>query len=343
MQHKITKPSRLLNQCGELIQKGYSTHPLLKFCRKDVACKKRLKEWDYYLINNDTYAVAITVGKNTPLVLISASLIDLKNKKEISRSSVKIASDKLLSMPESSKTGDIVYHCGETKVSLRICDPNREVSLSMKKSIGGQELDISLMLFCEPEDSMVIATPFTEGKELFYYNRKIIGMRAVGIARFGNWKVRFDPSNSFGLLDWGRGVWPYHTTWYWGAAQGNVHGNIFGFNLGYGFGDTTAATENMLFLNGVASKLHTVTFHIPKNKNGKFEYDKPWRITSSDGRFEMEFHPIFDRSLKLSVLVLLTNQHQVFGTFTGTAELDDGTIVYLKDFLGFAERVENRW
>ncbi len=51
-------------------------------------------------------------------------------------------------------------------------------------------------------------------------------------------------------------------------ASGLVDGVPFGWNIGYGFGDTSAATENMLFYNGKAHKLHSVQFHIPmKRKN----------------------------------------------------------------------------
>ena len=32
-----------------------------------------------------------------------------------------------------------------------------------------------------------------------------------------------------------------------------------------------------------------------------------------------------------------------YGRFTGTAVLDDGTPVDIKDFPGFAEKVENKW
>ncbi|MCB7430231.1 DUF2804 domain-containing protein, partial [Erysipelatoclostridium ramosum] len=86
--------------------------------------------------------------------------------------------------------------------------------------------------------------------------------------------------------DWGRGVWTYDNTWYWGNGNGLVEGKPFGFNVGYGFGDTTAASENLLLYDGVAHKLEDVTFHIPPDS-----YLKPWRITSSDARFEMSFQP----------------------------------------------------
>ncbi len=343
MQHKITKPSKLLNRSGELIQKGYATSPLLQYRQKDVALKSRLKEWDYYLISNDRYVVALTIGKTMSLILVSASLIDLDNGKETTKSTFGIVSEKNFSMPESSETGDINYHNANTNISLIHHNGKRKLTLSMKGFLNNENLNLSFILSHEPQDSMVIATPFYEGNKLFYYNRKIIAMRASGDARLGNQTLSFLPSNSFSLLDWGRGVWPYHTTWYWSAAQGMIGNHLFGFNLGCGFGDTSRATENMLFYDGIASKLEEVTFHIPINNRNSYDNMKQWEITSSDHRLQMVFSPIWDRSINLSAILLSTNQHQVFGRFTGKAFLNDGTIVCLKDFWGFIERVENKW
>ena len=167
-------------------------------------------------------------------------------------------------------------------------------------------------------------------------------MRAAGTVRIGGQTYTFDPADSFGVLDWGRGVWTYHNTWYWGSASGQVDGVPFGWNIGYGFGDTSAASENMLFYDGRTHKLGQVTFHIPMA--GKREdYLAPWRFTSDDGRFEMDFAPILDRAACTDVKLIKSDQHQVFGRFTGTALLDDGTPVRVKDLLGFAEKVENKW
>ena len=49
-----------------------------------------------------------------------------------------------------------------------------------------------------------------------------------------------------------------------------VGGVQFGFNNGYGFGDTSRATENMLFYDRTAHKLDQVQFHIPPD-----DYLKP--------------------------------------------------------------------
>lgn len=135
-----------------------------------------------------------------------------------------------------------------------------------------EELEFFVRLDEEPRDSMVIVTPWAEDPQAFYYNRKIIGMRASGSLRFGCTVHGFKPDRSFGLLDWGRGVWTRDNTWYWGFAQGWQDGrggdetgtHLFGLNMGYGFGDTSAASENMAFLDGVATKLGDVHFEVPR-------------------------------------------------------------------------------
>ena len=69
-----------------------------------------------------------------------------------------------------------------------------------------------------------------------------------------------------------------------------INGKPFGLNIGYGFGNTTAASKNPVIYDGKAHKLDDVTFHFQKK-----DFLKPWKITSSDGRFEMDFKPIMDR------------------------------------------------
>ena len=69
----------------------------------------------------------------------------------------------------------------------------------------------------------------------------------------------------------------------------------------------------------------------------------PWTFSSDDGRFEMDFVPVLDRAACTSAGVIKSDQHQVFGRFSGTAVLDDGTRLDIHDLMGFAEKVENKW
>ncbi len=55
------------------------------------------------------------------------------------------------------------------------------------------------------------------------------------------------------------------------------------------------------------------------------------------------FTPILDRFDKISLVLLVSDQHQVFGKFNGFVILDDGTKLEIKDLLGSAEVVHNKW
>ena len=216
----------------------------------------------------------------------------------------------------------------------------RTLHAHMDRFRDGQALDAQILLTQEPEESIVMCTPFEKPGQ-FYFNQKINCMRAQGKVTLGDREYVFDPEDSFAVLDWGRGVWTCRGTWYWGSASGMVDGVPFGFNIGYGFGDTSAATENALFYGGKLHKLSQVTFHIPR-KNGREHYLAPWTFDSDDRRFRMKFRPILDRAACPSAGVVRSGQHQVFGSFTGTAVLDDGTAVRLKELLGCAEKVDDR-
>ena len=343
MQTEITANGNLLNEKGELNKAGYARRLLLSYDRKAIkAGFWRIKEWDYYLVSNGDFAVALTVADNSYMALLSVSFLDFRKPFYKTASIIKPFPFGKLKLPSTSVRGNLEYEDKRIQISFAHTEEGRRLRCHMKRFDGEKDFDCDLHLSGEPADSMVIATPFKEDRKAFYYNQKINCMRASGEVRYGTDKFSFHPENTFGTLDWGRGVWTYKNTWYWGSASGIVEGKTFGFNIGYGFGDTSAASENMLFYDGKAHKLDQVTFHIPM-EDGKYEYMKPWRFSSNDGRFKMDFMPVLDRSDYTSAIVISSDQHQVFGTFSGKAVLDDGTVLLLKDFHGFAERVANKW
>jgi hypothetical protein len=341
MQHEITSSKPLLDENGNIAEPGYAKKLLPVYRRADIkAPAVRIKEWDYYLINNGRFALALTVDDNGYMSLDSISLLNFDEKWEITTSPMGFMPLGRVGLPETSAVGD-TRHAGPGRRLYFKNDGGgrRQLSFRMDKfgplgAIGG-----NVTLFGEPEESMVIATPFDKPGH-FYFNQKINCMRAEGSFAYGGRTYTFDPAESFAVLDWGRGVWTYHNTWYWGSASYQVGGVPFGWNIGYGFGNTSAATENMLFYAGKAHKLGNVQFHIP---GGETDFMSPWRFSSDDGRFEMDFLPVLDRKSCTDVKIIKSDQHQVFGRFTGRAVLDGGKVVEVKDFPGFAEKVENKW
>jgi len=344
MQKEIIEKSRLLDEKGNLIQIGYAKKPLLEYNRKHIKGGFfRIKEWDYYLIYNQEHAVALTVVDNSYMGMISATFIDFINLSQKTMTIMNFMPLGKFKLPASTSSGGLKFNNKKVKLEYIHDGKNRRLKFNMMSFYKTTSLNVDVSLTEEPKHSMVIVTPFKELKRGFYCNQKIIGMRVAGRVRYRGSEYVFDKKDSFALLDWGRGVWPRKNTWYWGAGQGIVKEKVFGFNIGYGFGDTSQATENMLFYDGIAHKIEDVSFNIPKDEKGHDDYMKPWTFSSSDGRFEMDFIPIIDRSSYTTAIIVSSKQHQVFGKFTGKAILDDKTIIEIKDFIGFAEKVSNIW
>jgi len=343
MEHRLS-PGKLLDENGRLEEAGYATSLVKEYDRKAIkAPALRIKEWDYYLIYNDRFGIALTLDDNSYMSMLSASILDFTAPAERTVSPIGLLPMGKTNLPPSSAAGVSHLAIGKSEFTFTVEEGKRHLVCRLDSFKDGKPFTADIWLTEEPEDSMVIATPFPDAPKAFYYNQKIVGMRASGTVDAAGDRYEFDPAESFGLLDWGRGVWTYSNTWYWGAGHGVVDGKVVGFNIGYGFGDTSAASENMIFVDGTAHKFEKVTFNIPQTAEGKDDFMSPWTFTSSDGRFEMVFTPILDRASRTSVLVIESDQHQVFGRFNGRMVLEDGSVVELKDFLGFAEKVKNRW
>ena len=342
MQKEIVAPIQLLNEKGHLNQAGYAKKMIIEYHRDQIKANKfRIKEWDYYIVMAEEHAIALTVADNSYMGLLSVSFLDFKNKRYKTSSIMKFFTMGKLGLPNTSKSGDIVYSDKKISISITNDGLKRVLRCNMPNFDNNKSFICDITLTDEPAESMVIATPFKENKKAFYFNQKINTMKAKGKAIIGDQTYLFD-DKSFGTLDWGRGVWTYKNTWYWGSCSGIVNDKRFGFNIGYGFGDTSNATENMVIYDGKAHKLTDISFNIPKI-NGKEEYLEEWTFTSSDKRFNMTFTPILDRYDNTNLLLLASNQHQVFGYFSGTFVLDNEEIITLDKHLGFAEKVMNKW
>ena len=336
--HEVTERQPLLGADGKIAEPGWARRPVWEYDRSRITAPAfRIKEWDYYLVMNEDYGAAFTLSDNGYIGLQSVSLLNFKEGWEHTETILTALPMGRMKMPASSEKGTVQYRDKRLRMEFRVEDGKRTISCDFKEFYMGKPFYCEIALDQPEMDSITMATPWA-GRNAFYYNRKINCMPAEGYLSWDEKTYWFTPEKDYGTLDWGRGVWTYDNTWYWGSGNGTIGGKPFGFNIGYGFGDTSAATENVIFYDGKAHKLDDVTFHIPED-----DYMKPWKFTSSDGRFETEFQPLLDRAAKLSAAVVASDQHQVFGKMSGRVVLDDGRFIELKDFMCFAEKVHNRY
>lgn len=343
--HEVSERLPLLNGDGSLREPGWSRRIYQIYDREAIKAPKfRIKEWDYYLVMGDDFGVAFTLSDDGYIGLQSVSLLDFSGDKPWEHTETILNAFPMgkLHLPSTSEKGNIWYGDKRLELSYVKFPGERLIRCEFKDFYNGKPFRCRIRLDEPYMDTMVIATPWDENPKAFYYNQKINCMRASGFAEYDGKTYTFDPSVNFGTLDWGRGVWTYDNTWYWSSGNGVVNGKPFGFNLGYGFGNTAAASENVIFYDGRAHKFDDIVFEIPEGDGGK-DYMAPWRFRSSDGRFEASFVPILDRAAKIDVKLIVTDQHQVFGKMSGKAVLDDGTELEFNDLLCFAEDVHNKY
>lgn len=342
MQKEITERIPLLDEAGNLTCPGFAKK-LLPVYKSPVTFRERFKtkQWDYYYVGNNHFGLCLTIDDNGYMGLDSVSFLDFDNKWEITKSPMQVLTLGKKNLPTTSEKGDLKSYSADYNLTFRNDGEVRILEGFMNDFDKKEPIIFNVTLTDFPEESMVIMTPFNKPGH-YYYNQKINCMKAEGTVRIGDREYFFNKEDSYGTLDWGRGIWTYENTWYWSSLSTTVDGEPFGFNLGYGFGDTSAASENMLFYKGKAHKLDQVKFNIPQI-DGKDDFMSPWTFTSNDKRLYLNFYPIIDRAACTNALVILSDQHQVFGHFNGWCILDDGKKITLNNPVGFAEKVHNKW
>lgn len=345
MQNEITASIPLLDASGYITQEGWARHPYWIYDRSKIhAPWWRIKEWDYFAIlsQDKQYGLTLTMSDLGYAGLFAVCWLDFARRTYHQADTLSILPRGKTGFGPNSDLGNISYTDRKLTLDFKYIEGKRILTVTapqIQDAYGQKGLQGQIILSQPPDlESMNIATSWAENRRAFYYNRKINCMPASGQIRIGENTYHFDPEADFGVMDWGRGYWTYKNRWYWGSGSGLVDGRPFGFNIGYGFSDRSPASENVLFYENRTHKLEDIEFHMDVN-----DYMKPWRITSSDGRFEMDFTPLIDRSSNINLWLIKSIQHQVFGYFKGTAILDNGQVIQLDNFLGFAEDVLNHW
>lgn len=344
MQNELVSPGKLLNEDGSLAQVGWARQPLLdcnletaKFYRLRPLQRFRIKRWDYFAVFTPKRFFSATIADLGYAGNIFVYSLDYETK-ALHEEGLVIPFGKGISLPRNSTAGETVFQ--NDKVSLRFAKENnqRKLSVSWPGFHDGRGIEADLSLATPPNhESMNIVIPIRERR--FYYNHKANCLPASGKLVYGEIEETLTPDSSLGSLDWGRGVWEYNSSWKWASASGFLPGGgTIGLNLGYGFGDNSAATENAVILNGIVHKLDQVEIsYDPTN------YMKPWTFTDNQGRLSLTLTPFTERLAQTNLGIIFSEVHQMFGNYSGFVVDDSGKKITIDGLIGFAEDHAARW
>jgi hypothetical protein len=343
MQHEITISDALLDQTGRLKHKGFARRPVLHYNPQNISIGPfgwfnflRLKEWDYYGVTGPDFFFAAAVSTIGYAGVIFAYVIDFSTM-TMTEDTVLTPLGKGVSLPKTSEEGDVYFQHPKVRMSFVRLAGERLLRVNWPE-FGGKGLTAHLSLI-QPEDmdSIVMATPI--GDKGFYYNQKINCMPAEGEFVFNGKEYKAQRSNTMGTLDWGRGIWAYDSFWNWASLSGRLpDGRSIGFNLGQGFGDLSAATENAAFVDGRLIKFEQVDWHYNPNN-----YMDPWTFQCPEGKVDLTLTPFFHRQAKFDFKVMASEVHQMFGRYNGRIDTPETGPIEITNLTGWAEEHRARW
>ena len=345
-QIEITDPGPLLDAGGSLTQVGWSRQPLLDcnlensaFYSKGLGFLQRfrIKRWDYYAVYTLQRFFSATIADLGYAGNIFVYTIDFTNN-DLHEEGKVIPLSRGIKLPRNSTEGSSIFEGKSACLCFRTDDESRELFIDWPDFHNGRGIKAEIRLTSPKQhESMTIVIPIE--KKRFYYNRKINCLPAEGIITYGDDIETLDPEICQGSLDWGRGVWAYSSFWNWASASGFLSdGRRIGLNLGCGFGDTSAATEDCIILDGRVHKLGAVQFdYNPKDYMGS------WKFRDAEGRLTLDFSPFNERVARTNLGVIVSEVHQLFGRYNGTVVSDSGEEIHVENLIGFAEDHHAKW
>ncbi|MCR5686040.1 MAG: DUF2804 domain-containing protein [Lachnospiraceae bacterium] len=342
IQKEYTDPTPLLKDDGTLLAAGWARHNVFDYDRRLVKHQMRRKEWDFYQIANGEYMAQISFANISLGGYASAVLVNLKT--GVVEASVMSpflgGKDKYVLPPKGDEECALSLRVGKALFETETFFDRRDIRFEMGEVKCHFTMDIMPGL-----ENITTVLPFENKADRYFCTTKQNSMPVEGYFAASGKTVEFKKDRAFCVMDWGRVCTPYSLVWYWGNGSTYIDDaagirHIFGFEITWGIGDESNATETAVFYDGKLHKIGPVDVETFPKPDG---YMKPWHFISQDGRFDMVMKPFTDHHSDLNILVMRMHSHQVHGLWSGSVILDDGTKLEIRDMYAFCEYVENRW
>jgi Protein of unknown function (DUF2804) len=323
-EREITSPVDLCQPNGKLNPEavGWTRRPLH---RSNLRGWGRAKRWEYWGIVSPTHIIGLVASSLDYAGVHGIYVLDRKTGRELSRDAVTPLA-RGTAMPDRSGIGTASVDGGGVAIDLEQHPGGTSISATAKDIRFEAEIPLA-----EGHESLGVVVPWSRRR--FQYTVKDLGRPVHGQLTLGTEKVPVWASESFAVLDHGRGKWPYAITWNWAAGCAADRA----LQLGGTWTDGTGSTENALFIEG---RLHKIGDDLAWSYD-RTDWLRPWHITGP--RVEAAFHPFHERRTRTALGVLANETHQCFGHFTGRAQADDGDWIDLDGLTGWAEEARNRW
>jgi hypothetical protein len=340
-ERELTSPVELCTPDGRRLHRdarGWSRVPLH---RANLRGRwGRNKRWDYWALLTEELAISVTYADVDYLGIVAVWWADLTTGRSGGRERA-VPFGRGIELPDVA--GSAALSFGSAGLDVRIEDDTDGTTRLWAdwREPDGNPGHLAAAVVAPPgHESVNVVIPWSETR--FQYTSKHQARPAHGELVVGDEVRSFgdDHGEAWGVLDVGRGRWPYRTRWNWGGGAGrSTAGQVVGIQVGGKWTVGTGATENGVVVDGEVVKLG-------EELTWAYDWDEPmapWSVRSSDGGLDLTLQPRYDRHSKTQALVLATEVHQVFGRWSGRVPAPDGRQLEVAGLVGFAEESRSRW
>jgi hypothetical protein len=332
-ERELTEPVALCTPDGRLAPEaiGWARRPLID-CSLPGRWGRR-KRWDFWCLTGPAFALNLTVADVDYLRLTDLWFRDHASGAVASSTAPSLGRRPALA-PLAGEAA--IRRTGRLSVVVTDDEDGTRIVASCPTEQGPFALD-AVVEQPAGHESLTVVIPWSPRR--YQCTTKDVGRPATGSITWGDRTWSLD-GDAWGCLDFGRGRWPYRTTWNWGAAAGWVDGRVVGLQLGGKWTDGTGMTENALVVDGRLSKLSEELvweYH-------RGDWLRPWRIrTPRSDRVDLTFTPTYDKVGRLQAGVASSATDQCFGTYAGRVVPDEGGSIEVDGLHGWAEEATWRW
>jgi Domain of unknown function (DUF2804), N-terminal/Domain of unknown function (DUF2804), C-terminal len=331
---ELTEPVDLCTPDGSRLNpaaRGWSRMPLHRANLGDSG--GRNKRWDYWAVLAGDVVVSAVYANVDYVGLADVWWADLTSGSCGGHGIVSDADAFVL--PERPGTAPLRVDRDGLTIDIEDDDAGTHLCAQWAEADGrAGRLDVTAAL--RPgHESLNVVIPWSD--ELFNYTSKQQARAATGVLVVGDREIAIGAAagDAWAVLDVGRGRWPAQITWNWGGGAGRVGDHVVGLQIGAKWTEGTGFTENGIIVDGRLTKLGAEL---------QWEYDwdaplQPWHVVDPGGQLDIVLSPRYDKFTHGAG----GGTHQVFGTWSGRVETDDGVSLEFDDVQGFAEEARQDW
>lgn len=339
-EREITEPVLLAYDRGRRLNpqaRGWSRHLLQTANQRGYPGRK--KRWDYWSIQAGDLVLTGVVAHLDFMGTSDVWWLDMASGDQGGRG-CGAAGGAGFELPDLAGSVPLVIESTNYRCSIRDDDTGSTFIDATWTEKSGEPGRLSAVIEMPAgHETLNVVIPWSE--TLYQFTSKHQARPARGTLSVGQRSWEFGGhDDAWGVVDIGRGRWPYRTTWNWGGGAGRADdGSVVGLQVGGRWTAGTGFTENGIFVNGRLSK-------IGRELEWTYDWDvpmRPWRVRDPEGQLDAVLTPRYDKYGLIDAKLMRRETHQVFGTWQGAVVGDDGVRHEFDGLQGFAEESRARW